>query len=80
MMKLLTEYENVTQSVLLFLESLLYNAKQLQHARLSWHGNPNSNLESHFNLGYSLCSLIEMIILYRTVRRHIRDDMKEIQM
>jgi hypothetical protein len=34
--KLLTEYENVTQKVLLFIESVLQNAKQLQHARLSW--------------------------------------------
>jgi hypothetical protein len=35
--KLLTEYENVTQNVLLYVELMLQNAKQLQHARLSWH-------------------------------------------
>jgi hypothetical protein len=35
--KLLMEYENVTQKVLLFIESIPQNAKQLQHARLSWH-------------------------------------------
>jgi hypothetical protein len=29
------EYESVTQKVLLFLEPMLQNAKQLQHARLS---------------------------------------------
>jgi hypothetical protein len=34
--KLLTEYESVTQKVLLFTESMLQYAKQLQHARLSW--------------------------------------------
>jgi hypothetical protein len=33
--KLLTEYEDVTQKVLLSRESILRNAKQLQHARLS---------------------------------------------
>jgi hypothetical protein len=50
--KLLTEYETVTQKVLLLIESILQNAKQLQHARLSWyvssigHGNPDNNLES----------------------------------
>jgi hypothetical protein len=33
--KLLMENENVTQNVLLFIESMLQNAKQLQHARLS---------------------------------------------
>jgi hypothetical protein len=36
-MKLLTKYESVTQKVLLRIESMLQNAKQLQHARLSWH-------------------------------------------
>jgi hypothetical protein len=35
--KLLTEYESVTQNVLLFIEPMLQNAKQLQHALLSWH-------------------------------------------
>jgi hypothetical protein len=35
--KLLTEYESVTQKVLISLESILQNAKQLQHACLSWH-------------------------------------------
>jgi hypothetical protein len=33
--KLLTEYESVTQKVLSLVESKLKNAKQLQHARLS---------------------------------------------
>jgi hypothetical protein len=33
--KLLTEYESVTQKVLLFIETILQNAKQLQHERLS---------------------------------------------
>jgi hypothetical protein len=32
--KLHTEYESVTQKVLLSLESMLQNGKQLQHARL----------------------------------------------
>jgi hypothetical protein len=31
------EYERVTQKVLTPLESILQNAKQLQHACLSWH-------------------------------------------
>jgi hypothetical protein len=35
--KLLTEYESVTQKVLLLIESLLQNAKQRQHSLLSWH-------------------------------------------
>jgi hypothetical protein len=53
----------VTQKVLLLVEPILQNAKQLQHARLSshircpsgvvsglkiiGHGNPDNNLESH---------------------------------
>jgi hypothetical protein len=35
--KLLTEYENVTQKALLLLESIKQNAKQFQYALLSWH-------------------------------------------
>jgi hypothetical protein len=31
------KYESVTQNVLLFIETILQNAKQLQHAHLSWH-------------------------------------------
>jgi hypothetical protein len=61
--KLLTGYERVTQKVLWLIESILQNAKQLQHTRLSLHlrsasgiqlpfpiighGNPDNNLESH---------------------------------
>jgi hypothetical protein len=33
--KLLMEYESVTQKVLLFIESMLQNAKKIQYARLS---------------------------------------------
>jgi hypothetical protein len=56
------EYESVTQKVLLFVESVLQNSKQLQLARLSYfvssfyfavsglkivgHGNADNNLES----------------------------------
>jgi hypothetical protein len=36
-LKLLTEYESVTQKVSLPIESILQDPKQLQHARLSWH-------------------------------------------
>jgi hypothetical protein len=35
--KLLTKYESVPQKVLLLIESILQNVKQLQHALLSWH-------------------------------------------
>jgi hypothetical protein len=35
--KLLMEYESVTQKVLISSKSILQNAKQLQHERLSWH-------------------------------------------
>jgi hypothetical protein len=45
-MKLLTEYENVIQKVLIPLESILQSAKQLQHARLSWHVRSPSGI--HF--------------------------------
>jgi hypothetical protein len=31
------EYKNVTQTDLLLIESMLQKAKQVQHARLSWH-------------------------------------------
>jgi hypothetical protein len=54
-MKLLTKYESVTDKVLLLVEPILQNAKELQHARLPWHvklkiighGNPENSLESH---------------------------------
>jgi hypothetical protein len=61
--KLVAKYESVTREVLLLIESTLQNAKQLQHARLSYsvkrfyfavsglkiigHGNPDNNLKSH---------------------------------
>jgi hypothetical protein len=35
--KLLTEYDSETKKVLLPIESMLQNAKQLQHARFPWH-------------------------------------------
>jgi hypothetical protein len=50
------EYENVIQTVLFILESILQNAKQFQHGQFYFyifyfkiigHGNPNNNLESH---------------------------------
>jgi hypothetical protein len=53
--KLLTEYESVIQNVLLPIELIFQNAKQLQHARPSWHirglkiighKTPDNNLES----------------------------------
>jgi hypothetical protein len=31
------EYESVTQKILLPIESILQNAKQIQHAHISWH-------------------------------------------
>jgi hypothetical protein len=34
--KLLMHYESITQKVLLVIEPILQNAKQLQRARLSW--------------------------------------------
>jgi hypothetical protein len=54
--KLLAEYESVTQEVLLPVESILQNAKQLQRAQFYFvvsglkiigHRNPDNNLESH---------------------------------
>jgi hypothetical protein len=46
--KLLTQYENVTQKVLLFIDQMLQNAKQLQRAQFYFtgHGNQDNNLES----------------------------------
>jgi hypothetical protein len=35
--KLLMKYESVTQKGLVLTESILHNAKQLQHAHFSWH-------------------------------------------
>jgi hypothetical protein len=40
------EYESVTQNVLLFIKPILQNAKQLQHARLSWHTRCPSGIQS----------------------------------
>jgi hypothetical protein len=54
--KQLTKYEILTQKVLLSVESIMQNAKQLQHAqfyvivfglKIIGHGNPDNNLESH---------------------------------
>jgi hypothetical protein len=57
------EYENVTQSVLFYIESIVQNAEQnflsytsifrkqfysvLSDLKIIGHGNPDSNLESH---------------------------------
>jgi hypothetical protein len=43
--KLFMEYEGVTQRVLISLESILQNAKQLQHARLSWNVRCSSGIQ-----------------------------------
>jgi hypothetical protein len=54
--KLHTEYENLTQIVLLSIKSILQNAKQLQSKQFYFvvfglkiigHGNPDSVLETH---------------------------------
>jgi hypothetical protein len=54
--KLLTEYESVTQKVLLFSESILQNTKQLQYMqfyfvvlslKITGYGNTDNNLELH---------------------------------
>jgi hypothetical protein len=44
--KLLVQYESVAQKVLLIIELMLQNDKQLQHARLSWHMRYPSFLDS----------------------------------
>jgi hypothetical protein len=53
--KLLMKYESVIQKVLSLIESVLQNAKQLQHMQFYFsvyglkfigHGNPDNNLES----------------------------------
>jgi hypothetical protein len=35
--KILTKYVSVTQKVLLLVEAILQNAKQIQHVYISWH-------------------------------------------
>jgi hypothetical protein len=54
--KLLIQYESVTQKVLSSVESILQNAKQLRHAQFYFvfsglkiicYGNPDNILESH---------------------------------
>jgi hypothetical protein len=46
--KLHMEYESVTQKVLLSIEPILPNAKQLQKARLSWHVRCPSGIQFPF--------------------------------
>jgi hypothetical protein len=55
--KLFTEYESVTQKVLLLIEVLLQNDKQLQHARICF-VVPYKNLESHRVSKYSIRCVI----------------------
>jgi invasion protein IalB len=43
--KPLTEYESVTQKVILAVDSMLQNVKQLQHERLSWHVRCPSSIQ-----------------------------------
>jgi hypothetical protein len=59
--KLLMVYESVIQKVLLFIESILQNAKQFQHAQFYFvvsglkiigQGNNDNNLESHCTFQY----------------------------
>jgi hypothetical protein len=61
--KLLTEYESVTQTVLLFIDSILQNAKQLKHGQFYFifsgliivgQGNPDNTLESLCITGHVL--------------------------
>jgi hypothetical protein len=51
------EYEIVTQKVLLHLESILQNAKQLQHARLSWHVKCPRGIQFPSNCSSSICGV-----------------------
>jgi hypothetical protein len=44
--KMLKEYENIAQTLLLLLEQMLQNAKQLQHSRFTWHVKYPSFLDS----------------------------------
>jgi hypothetical protein len=44
-MELLMEYENVTQKLLLLIQSILHTAKYLQHALLSWHVRCSSGVQ-----------------------------------
>jgi hypothetical protein len=57
-LKLLREYETETQKVLLFIELMLHNTKQLQNEyfflllllfdlKIIGHGNPDNNIKSH---------------------------------
>jgi hypothetical protein len=55
--KLLTEYESVTQKVLISLESILQNAKQLQHACLLWHTRCPSGISISLQVFSSICGV-----------------------
>jgi hypothetical protein len=74
--KLLAEYESVTQNVLLAVESILHNAKQLQHAqfylivfglKIMGHGNPDNNLESLYIYLWCGFELITTVTVQNTI-------------
>jgi hypothetical protein len=52
--KLRMEYESVTQKALLFIDSMLQNAKQLQYARISWHVRYPSGIQFPCNCSPAL--------------------------
>jgi hypothetical protein len=54
--EVLTEYESITQKVLLCIEYILQNVKALQHARLSWHVRCPSGIQfpSKYSLAFAV--------------------------
>jgi hypothetical protein len=71
--KLLAEYESLTQQVLLFVESVLQNAKQLQHMHLSWHVRYPSGIQFPPQVFSSICgltvSIAETILIFSSSRK-----------
>jgi hypothetical protein len=61
--KLLTKYENVTQKGLLSIESMLHNAKQLQHARPSYVQAVFSVLQYLRSNGFPLSNNSELLFI-----------------
>jgi hypothetical protein len=56
-MKLLMEYENVNQKVLLFIELMLQNAKQLQHVSLSLHVKYPNGIQFRSKCSSAFCGM-----------------------
>jgi hypothetical protein len=68
---LLIEYKNIIRKVLSLMDSILQNAKQLQHARLSWHLRCPSGIEFSYDINLESRFILNVVSIRH--QQHCKD-------